>query len=184
MTDLSFHKTTLNGLFKISPVKKKDKRGFFERKFCFNAFKQKSLNTKFVQMNHSYTRKKNTVRGMHFQIGSSAEVKVITCLKGAIWDCVVDLRKDSKTFLKHYSQILNEKNSYSLYIPKGFAHGFQSLTDDVHLVYLHSAFYNKKKEYRASPLDPTLKIKWPKKVEVISDEDKNTSFSFKDFHGL
>ena len=184
MKDLSFQKTKINGLLKIVPIKKIDERGFFERKFCFNAFKRRSLTTNFVQINHSYTQKKHTIRGMHFQTEKSAETKVVTCLKGAIWDCVVDLRKNSKTFLKYYSQILSEKNSYSLYIPKGFAHGFQTITDDVHLIYLHSAAYNKKKECRVNPLDPLLKIKWPKKISIISKKDKNTSFSLKKFKGL
>ena len=184
MRDLLFHKTKLDGLIKIESLKKIDERGFFEIKFCFNLFKKNSLITNFVQINHSYTKKKNTIRGMHFQKGKSAEVKVVTCLKGAIWDCVVDLRKNSKSFLKYHSQILSEKNSYSLYIPEGFAHGFQSITDDTHLIYLHSTFYNKKKECRISPLDSLLQIKWPNKVSIISNKDKLSNFSMKKFEGL
>ena len=121
---------------------------------------------------------------MHFQVKPFSEDKLVTCILGEIFDVVIDIRLDSPTFLGHHSQILSSKNSKSLLIPAGFAHGFQALSDDCHILYLHSENYSPDYEKGLNPMDPNLNIKWPLFVEEISEKDKTNPFIDTNFVGI
>src|SRR5262249_28487398 len=116
---------------------------------------------------------KGTVRGMHFQFAPKAEKKIILCLKGAVCDVAVDLRRDSPTFLGHHTETLSADNRRALLIPEGCAHGFQTLTDDVELIYFHSEYYAPDHEAGVSALDPMLAIRWPEPVSLMSERDRS-----------
>jgi dTDP-4-dehydrorhamnose 3,5-epimerase len=180
---LNITKTSFKDLVIIEPNSFNDERGTFSRVYCQNELK-KITNIDIKQINHSYTKEKGTVRGMHFQYEPDAEVKIIKCLQGSIFDVVIDLRKGSPTFLKHFSIELNSENKKMLYIPKGFAHGFQTLKDDTELLYLHSNIYTPKNEGALNIKDPLLDIKWPLNIINLSDKDKKHKFIDKNFKGL
>ena len=163
--------TPLEGLKLIKRNKIEDNRGYLSRFFCIDDLNSSKDRFNISQINYTSTFKKGTVRGMHFQIGSFAEKKIVNCLQGEIYDVAVDLRPDSKTFLHWYSQVLSKENLYSLYIPKGFAHGFQALTDNVDLLYFHSAPYSKEYERGINVHDPKINIKWPLEITSISNRD-------------
>ena len=148
-----------------------DIRGSFSRKYCEN--KLSKLNFKIKQINYSKNNKKGTIRGLHFSINPSKEKKIVMCLSGEIFDVVVDLRKKSKTFKKFITIRLTENNSLGLYIPNGFAHGFQTLKNNTNLLYFHSDFYRQSLDRGVNPLDRELNIKWPLKINFISDKDKD-----------
>ena len=135
-----FMTTPLNGLYQIERKQINDQRGFFSRLFCAEEFKEIGCFKPFVQVNHSMTKKKGAVRGMHFQYPPYAESKVVACIRGEVLDIAVDIRNNSKTYLHWHSAVLSDKNLRSFYIPEGFAHGFQALTEDCQLLYLHSEF--------------------------------------------
>ena len=179
-----FMKTPLNGLYRIERKQKTDQRGFFSRLFCSEEFEEIGLSKPFVQVNHSMTKKKGAVRGMHFQYPPHAESKLVTCISGEILDIVVDIRSNSKTYLQWYSRVLSDKNLASLYIPEGFAHGFQTLTEDCQLLYLHSEFYKPTAEAVINPLDPILSIEWPSQISEISEKDENQPMLDNTFKGL
>jgi len=160
-----------------------DSRGDFLK--IFNKEDEfENINFEFGQVNFTRTKKAGTIRGMHYQIEPFSEIKVITCLKGAIFDVALDLRKDSETFLKHESVELNEANRLSLIIPKGVAHGFQSLTDNVEMLYLHSAKYSPEHDFGISPIDPLLNIAWPTDISEISERDIAHNRIHKNFKGI
>ena len=141
---MKFLNTKFNEAFLINFSPFSDKRGSFFRFYCENEFKNKNINVKWVQMNHSINEKKGTLRGMHFQAEPYSEIKLVRCIKGSVFDVIVDLRKDSDTYLKWQSFELSSVNNNAILIPKGFAHGFQTLEKNSELIYLHSEFYNKK----------------------------------------
>jgi dTDP-4-dehydrorhamnose 3,5-epimerase len=183
------------GLFKINltPIKDlkiidyhshKDKRGFFNKIFSQNNMKSLLSGKLIKQINHTYTKKKGTVRGLHFQYPPFSEIKIITCLKGKVWDVAVDLRKNSPTFLNYYATILTEKKFKSYLIPEGFAHGFQTLTSDCEILYFHTEEYNKKSEGAINALDNQIKIKWPENISERSDRDHNLKRIDKNFKGI
>ena len=147
-----------------------DKRGIFYKIANKEFFSKKKNITQVKQFNISLTKKKGTIRGLHLQKSKFEEIKIVTCLKGKIFDVVVDLRKNSKSFGKIKKFVLNDPNK-SLIVPKGFAHGFQSLTDDCIVIYLHTNIYKKNFERTINPLN--LKINWPIKKIIISQKDKN-----------
>lgn len=184
MGRFDIHSTPLNGLFMIRPKPLIDERGFFERLFCEEEFRESGLNIKIVNINHSFTGKKGSVRGMHFQHPPFAETKIVICLKGSVWDVAVDIRKDSPTFLQWHGEILSGEKRNMLYIPEGFAHGFQTLTDDCELLYLHSEFYKKEQEGILKYDDPTFGIKWKIPVSSVSDRDSSAFPVNDDFEGL
>lgn len=161
-----------------------DERGWFDRFFCSEELFQAGIRKNIVQINRTLTRKKGTVRGMHFQHPPHTEMKIVSCLKGSIFDVAVDLRPDSKTFLQWHSEILTQDNHRSLVIPEGFAHGFQSLTENCELLYLHTAAYNPDSEGALNVLDPALGIKWPLIVDGISERDKKHPMLSSDFSGV
>lgn len=148
-----------------------DARGIFSRKYCEN--KLGKLNFKIKQINYSKNHKKGTIRGLHFSINPSKEKKIVTCLSGEIFDVVVDMRKKSKTFKKFISIKLTENNSLGLYIPNGFAHGFQTLKNNTNLIYFHSDFYDHVLDRGINPFDKDLNINWPLKMNFASEKDRN-----------
>ena len=170
---MKFKKTKLQGNYLIDLKKKEDKRGFFSRYFCKKEFSSIGLNTKWVQINNSFSKKKGTLRGLHFQTSKFSEVKLVRCVKGEIWDVVVDLRKKSKTFGKWFGANLSEKNRTMMYIPKNFAHGFISLTKNTEIIYLVSNFYEPQSEKTLIWNDKDIAISWPLNPQAISEKDQN-----------
>jgi dTDP-4-dehydrorhamnose 3,5-epimerase len=149
------------GAYRIELESIGDNRGFFARMFCTEEFAGHGLETRWVQCNTSYTASAGTVRGMHFQRPPMAEVKLLRSLRGAIWDVIVDLRLGSSTYGLWHGERLDDNNRSMLYVPRGVAHGFQTLTDDVEMLYFHSAPYSKAHEGGLRCDDPTVSIEWP-----------------------
>lgn len=180
----NFISTSLDGLFKIEQKSITDSRGFLSRLFCSIDFEEIGFNKSIVQMNHTLTKRKGVVRGMHYQNIPHTEAKIISCVSGEIFDVVVDLRKNSPTFLKWHSEILTSYNQNSLFIPEGFAHGFQSLSDNCNLIYMHSNFYSPKSEAAINALDPKLAIPWPLEITEMSERDKTHPMVTSRFKGI
>lgn len=166
-----FKSTPLQGNFLVDLSLHEDERGFFARYFCEKKFSEKGLNTRWVQINNSFSRQVGTLRGLHFQLYPHAEVKLVRCLRGAIWDVVVDLRGSSDTYGKWFGTKLSAANRTMMYVPKGFAHGFISLEPDAEILYLVSDFYAPTQERTLLWSDPRLKIKWPIKPAIVSQKD-------------
>lgn len=181
---MNIKETYIKGLYSIELTPFRDDRGFFVRNFCANEFSPIDKSFKIAQINHSMTRTKGTIRGMHFQYPPHAETKVISCIKGSIFDVAVDIRNGSPTFLQWYGEVLSEENMKMLYIPKGFAHGFQTLEDNVEMIYLHDEFYNKESESGIKYTDPKIGIKWELDFPLLSDKDEKYRFLDKNFQGL
>jgi dTDP-4-dehydrorhamnose 3,5-epimerase len=169
---MQFHPTRLDGawLIKLTPVK--DERGAFVRTFCEREFGERGLETRFVQHSLSVNARKGTLRGMHFQRAPHEEVKLVRCQRGAIWDVIVDLRPGSPSYLQWQGFELSAENGLQLYIPKGFAHGFQTLSDDCEVFYLISAFHAPDAASGLRHDDPRFGIEWPLPVSVMSDKDR------------
>ena len=181
---MKFKETTLKGNYLIDNECFLDDRGFFIREFCKNKFYKLLKNKNITQINRSHTKIEGTVRGLHFQYPPYAETKIISCLKGKVWDVAVDIRMGSPTFLKYYAVILSEENSQSFLIPEGFAHGFQSLSDNCEMLYFHTADYKANAEGTINALDKRLKIEWPKKITKQSERDSNFPSLNKNFLGI
>ena len=173
---MKIKKTKIPGVCIIIPYKIKDKRGYFQRLFCKELFKKANLENSIVQINSSFSKKKGTTRGLHYQMGSSAENKIIRCIQGSMVNVVVDLRTKSKTYLKHVKIKLSKKNGYMSVIPKGCANGMQTLENNTEIIYFVSNFYNPKKEKGISFYDPKLKIKLPLRINKITKKDLSWSF--------
>lgn len=154
------------------------------RAFCKNEFQIINHTKEFVQINHSYNIKKGTVRGMHFQLPPFVEIKLIRCIRGAIHDTIIDIRKDSPTFLQQASFELSEENNKMIYVPEGFAHGFQTLTDNTHMIYHHTAFYTPNAYSGLRHDDPLLNVKWSLPISSISEQDKNFKLLDYNFKGI
>lgn len=169
---MQFFTTTLNDAYRIELEKRGDERGFFARTFCDKEFAAHGLDTHFVQQNTSRSASRGTLRGMHFQTGEHAEVKLIRCLRGAIYDVIIDLRPDSPTFKRWEGFELTDQNASMLYIPRGFAHGFITLTDDVEVTYLVTAHYTPHAEGGVRFDDPAFSVVWPAAPTVMSDKDR------------
>lgn len=170
---MNFTELPLKGAYQIDLSKREDDRGFFARFFCEQEFKEKDLNTNWLQMNNSMSKLKGTLRGLHFQYPPYAEVKLVRCFRGAIWDVIVDIRENSETYGKWYGTELNENNRSMMYVPKGFAHGFVSLTDNSEILYLVSTPYTQSSESTLRWDDPFHAISWPIEPIIISEKDKN-----------
>jgi dTDP-4-dehydrorhamnose 3,5-epimerase len=166
-------KTPIDGLRVIHRQPIGDSRGFLERLFCQETLGGLTQGKSIRQINHTLTKKKGTVRGLHFQYPPHAEVKIVSCLKGVVWDVAVDLRKDSPTFLQYHAVILSEESFESFFIPEGFAHGFQTLTPDCEMLYFHTADYHSDAEGAINALDRRLDIKWPQAITERSERDLN-----------
>ena len=170
-THLRFLETRLRDAWLIEPVPVRDKRGSFVRTFCTRAFAAHSLETKFVQHSTSYSARKGTLRGMHFQRPPHGEVKLVSCLAGTIWDVIIDLRPSSPTYRCWQGVELTARARLQLYVPQGFAHGFQTLCDDVEVGYLISEFYAPSAASGVNYNDPAFAIDWPLPVIAISERD-------------
>ncbi len=173
-----FCETTLKGAFTLQPERLEDERGFFARSWCEREFEAHSLNTKVVQCNISFNKKRGTLRGMHFQKVPHEEVRLVRCTMGAIYDVIVDIRPLSKTFKQWYSIELTANNRKILYIPEGFAHGFITLEKDTEVFYQMSEFYAPESASGVRWNDPAFKIIWPIETTVISEKDEK----FPDFN--
>lgn len=168
---LKFSPTGLDGSYLIDIEKKQDDRGFFARYFCEKEFANEGLNCGWSQINNSMSDSKGTLRGMHFQRSPHSEVKLIRCIKGVVWDVIVDLRKDSLTYGKWFGANLSEDNRTMMYVPKGFAHGFITLTPSSEVIYLVSDAYVPNAEGSLLWSDPTVGIKWPIQPVTMSEKD-------------
>lgn len=171
---MKFIDTGFEGLYEIHLEKKGDERGWFMRTFDQNLFKENipSFSGNWMQMNHSFSAEKYTWRGFHFQKEPYQEIKVVRCIRGAVLDCVLDLRETSDTFLKVFQVELSVENNKMLFIPKGFAHGFLTLEDNSELIYLHDEFYQPEFEDGIRFDDIKINFQLPVYPKVISDRDK------------
>jgi dTDP-4-dehydrorhamnose 3,5-epimerase len=176
--------TRFDGLFVVRRKPISDERGMLARLYCAQEFSSLSIPLPVCQINHTVTRHKGSVRGLHFQHPPHAEIKLVSCLRGAVFDVAVDLRKHSPTFLQWHGQMLSIDEPISLYIPQGFAHGFQAMTDDCELVYLHSCEYHPESESGISAFDPVVSVPWPLTVTEVSDRDRKHPVITADFAGL
>lgn len=168
-----FEKTKLKDAYLIKLDKRVDKRGFFARAFCEKEFLEIGQPFSAVQANLSNNIEKFTLRGMHYQVSPHEEAKIVRCVRGAIYDVIVDLRKDSPTVNEWVAAELNADNRHSLYVPKGFAHGFLTLEANTEVFYLMSEFYAQGSGAGFRWDDPKYGIKWPAKPTVISKKDKS-----------
>jgi len=168
-----FTETKLKGAFLIDIRKLEDERGFFARTWCQREMGEHGINVHIVQANTSMNLKKGTLRGMHFQKRPYEEAKLVRCIRGAVYDVIVDLRPESSTFKKWFSVELTEDNYKTLFIPEGFAHGFITLKDNSEITYMMSQFYTPGYEGGFRWDDPAINIEWPVNVNVISQKDKN-----------
>jgi dTDP-4-dehydrorhamnose 3,5-epimerase len=171
-----FKETTLKGAYLIAIEPHEDERGFFARTYCEQEFRQLGLKPCAAQCNVSYNRKKGTLRGMHYQVQPFSEAKLITCLSGAVYDVIIDLRPDSPTYGQWLSlEIRGSRPRSMLYIPENFAHGFQTLADDTEVFYQMSAFYHPASARGLRWNDPAFDISWPHDQPIISSRDQSYS---------
>lgn len=168
----------------VQRSKIEDSRGFLSRLYCAEIFRNAGINKGIAQINHTSTKKKGTVRGMHYQSPPYSECKIISCLSGEIFDVAVDLRRYSPTFLQWHAEVLSAENQRSLLIPEGFAHGFQTLTEDCDLIYLHTHIYEPSAEAALNARDPQLSITWPLEITEISERDRNHAFLANEYEGI
>jgi dTDP-4-dehydrorhamnose 3,5-epimerase len=170
---MRFTATRLENAWIVEPEPHEDDRGLFARTFCTREFRDQGLAHTFVQCNTSWNSRQGTVRGLHYQVAPSSEVKLVRCTAGALWDVIVDLRPASPTYLEYLAVELTAKNRLALYIPEMFAHGFQSLEDGTEVFYQMSEFYLPKSARGLRYDDPVLGIEWPLTVTSISDQDRS-----------
>ena len=171
-----FTETSLPGAYLVELERREDERGFFARSFCQREFTDLGLDPCVAQCNISFNHKKGTLRGMHYQLPPYAEAKLVRCTRGAIYDVIVDLRRDSNTFMKWYSVELTVENRAALYIPKDFAHGFQTLADDTEVFYQMSEFYAPEAAGGFRWDNPAIGISWPLTVTMISKKDTSMPY--------
>lgn len=184
MARFDFTPTPLAGLTLVQRKAIEDHRGFLSRFYCAEEFRENGSNKPIAQINHTLTRQRGAVRGLHFQHPPHADAKLVSCLQGEIFDVAVDLRHGSLTFLHWHGEILSAENRKSLLIPEGFAHGFQTITEDCELIYLHTAAYHPESEGALNVADPRLSIAWPLPVSDISERDRNHPFISQGFQGF
>ena len=183
MGKLNITELPLSGAYFMTPNNHTDERGSFSRVFCRKEMSE-IFDESFAQVNHSITLRKGTVRGMHFQYPPNAEVKMVKCIKGSVFDVIVDIRKGSPTFLQWHGEVLSAENMKMLYIPKGFAHGFQTLEENSELFYFHSEFYTPGSEGSINVKEPRLNIQWPLKMTNISAKDEKAEYIDNSFQGI
>jgi len=173
-----FSKSPLKGAYIIDLEKREDERGFFARAFCAEEFSREGLVTSIVQINNSLASTKGTLRGMHYQLAPKAETKIVRCIRGALYDVIVDLRADSPNFCEWFGTILSSENRRMLYVPKGCAHGFLTLEDNTEALYLVDEFYAPERERGIRWNDPKFEIHWPfqdiglDEPAVLSEKDR------------
>jgi dTDP-4-dehydrorhamnose 3,5-epimerase len=181
---MKFQRTPLEGARIIELEKHGDDRGFFARYFCAREFAADGLEPGFVQINNSLSARKGTLRGLHYQLPPAAEVKVVRCVRGALWDAIVDLRPDSPTYMKWHGAELSAQNRLMMYVPRGFAHAILTLTADAEAIYLVSAFYDPEHERGLRWNDPAFAIEWPIAPVEISPKDARWPGFDPVFHGV
>ncbi|PYM94888.1 MAG: dTDP-4-dehydrorhamnose 3,5-epimerase [Candidatus Rokuibacteriota bacterium] len=174
-----FTETPLKGAFVIEPEPLADARGFFARTWCQREAEQHGLNPRLVQCSVSFNRRRGTLRGLHYQAAPHEEAKLVRCTAGALHDVIVDLRRDSPTFRGHFAAGLSAKNRRMLYVPEGFAHGFQTLEDGTEIFYQMSEFYSPESARGVRWDDPAFGIVWPDADRIINDRDR----AYPDFAG-
>jgi len=179
-----FTETKLQGSYTIGLEPFVDERGWFARYFCKDEFMQIGHTREWLQMNHSTTNKKGSIRGMHYQLPPFSEIKLVRCIAGSVFDVIVDLRRDSKTFLQWFGTELSSSNKKMMYIPEGFAHGFQCLTDNCELLYHHTEYYKPGVEAGIKYDDPKINIAWPLPETVISERDRSHAHLIENFKGI
>ena len=181
---MKFTPTRLNGLYIVDLHPVSDTRGWFARTYCKNEFVSIGHTKEWVQLNHSFTSRKGTIRGMHYQLTPHREIKMVRCISGGVLDVAIDLRQGSETFLNWTSVELTSENKKMIYIPEGFAHGFQALSDNCELLYHHSAFYTPGSEAGIRYDDPFINIQWPLPVSDISERDSSHLLLNESFKGI
>jgi dTDP-4-dehydrorhamnose 3,5-epimerase len=184
MSRFVFHQTPLTGLRLVERRPIEDARGFLARVYCAEEFLAAHWHKPVLQINHTLTRKRGTVRGLHFQHPPYVESKLVSCFRGHVFDVAVDLRRDSPTFLRWHGEHLSAENRFSMLIPEGFAHGFQALADDCELIYLHTACYQASAEGALNVSDPTLGIAWPLPITELSERDRAHPLISAGFQGI
>ena len=167
-----FQETPLLGAYIIELEKRGDDRGFFARAFCEREFGDKGLSARFVQVNNSLSAKRGTLRGLHYQLAPNAETKLVRCIRGSLYDAILDLRKNSPTFGMSFGAEISAENRRMIYVPKGFAHGFITLADDTEAFYFVDEFYAPERERGLRWDDPHFAIDWPMVPVVLSDKDR------------
>lgn len=176
--------TALPDVYVVQRQPQGDERGWFERMYSPVDLADVLGQRAILQVNRTLTRTKGTVRGMHYQVQPSAEAKIVSCLRGAIFDVAVDLRRGSPTFLRWHAEMLTAENNRSLFIPEGFAHGFQAAVDDCEVLYFHTAAYDPAAERGIHPLEASLAIAWPLPVEHLSERDATHPPLTPEFDGI
>jgi dTDP-4-dehydrorhamnose 3,5-epimerase len=180
---IGFEPTPVHGAYVIDPLRRGDDRGFFSRMFCTDEFAEHGLESRFLQVNNSLSRRRHTLRGMHYQLPPAAEVKLVRCVAGRLFDVVADLRPDSPSFGKWFGVELTAENRRMLYVPRGCAHGFLTLEDDTEALYLVSDRYAPGEERGLRYDDPFLGIAWPAEPVELSPKDRNWPAFDPAFHG-
>ena len=181
---MKFNETKIKGLYtaELNPIR--DHRGFFSRLYCDEAIKEAGIKKPVKQINHSLTSAVGAIRGMHYQNPPHAEIKMVRCISGEVYDVAIDLRKDSDTFLQWHGEYLNSKNFKMMVIPEGFAHGFQVIKPNSELLYFHTESYTQKAESGILFNDKKIGIKWPLKVTDISERDLRHEKIINKFKGI
>lgn len=182
---MEFQDTPISGLKTVSMHVFSDDRGWFGRSFCQREAAAAGLGEiVWTQMNHSFTREQGSIRGLHYQVPPFSEAKLVRCIAGAVFDVAVDLRKGSATFGQWFGTELSAANREALFIPAGFAHGFQTLLPDTELIYQHTSFYEPGFEGGIRYDDPRLNIPWPRPAAMISDRDRSLPYLDAAFAGI
>jgi len=184
MSRFNIISTLIDGVTLIQRKPIKDERGSFSRFYCAREFIAAGVNKSIAQINHTFTRKKGAVRGLHFQYAPHTETKVVSCLKGEIFDVAVDIRQNSPTFLQWHGEVLSAENLKSLVVPEGFAHGFQALTDDCEIIYCVTAAYSAENESIINAIDPMIAISWPQPITERSNRDNTQPYIDEAFTGM
>ncbi len=181
---MKFHQTFLKGAYVIEPEPFEDHRGKFSRIFCQEEMKKIGHYKQIVQINHSMTKQKGAIRGMHFQKPPKAEIKIVKCIQGSVFDVIVDLRYGSPTKLQWYGEILSTENMKMMYVPEGFAHGFQSLEENSEIMYFVTESYSSEDEGGVRYNDHLIKISWTLEVAEVSKKDGEIPLLSPRFEGI
>ncbi len=176
--------TGFDCLIQVSHPAISDRRGSLTRLFCKEELRELGFDSDIAQINLTHTAKAGTFRGFHYQVPPHSEIKMITCIRGEVQDIVIDLRAGSATYLKHFSTVLSAENERSLIVPKGFAHGFQSLCDDCEMLYFHSAMHEPSSEAGVNYKDPRLSIQLPLEISCVSERDLSFALIDSNFRGI
>jgi dTDP-4-dehydrorhamnose 3,5-epimerase len=170
---MEFIETPLPGSYVIDITRFGDDRGFFARAFCEHEFREHGLVTDFVQVNNSLSRVKHTLRGMHYQLSPRAETKLVRCIRGVMYDIILDLRPESPTFGRHFGAELTAENRRMMYVPKGFAHGFITMVDETEALYFVDEFYTPRLERGIRWDESRFNLEWPARPSIVSEKDQS-----------